>query len=228
MHSYSETLPSRALPPESDTNAVVESLPSRAIVAEPTVARGAGRAVLAVYATARSIVLTLAAIVGVTCALAFAGSQLFGVKPLVVVSGSMEPTLPVGSVVFSRATPASEISAGQIVTVERPRNLGLVTHRLVESTATGTGSYSFVLRGDANTANDAEPYDVTSAGVYVWHVPWLGFVAATLQTQGGMLVGSAFALGLVALFLVDPQRLRKPQVSDDTRGSGHASEVSIG
>lgn len=155
----------------------------------------------------RSAVLTVSALLGVVCLLAFLGSLAFGVRPLVVISGSMEPTVPVGSVVFTRSVPAAEIEVGDIVTVERPRDLGLITHRVVSTTPAEGGSTDLVLRGDANTVDDPEPYSVTSAGRYVWGVPGLGHLALFLQTRGGLVVAGAAALVLLAVFVLDPARM---------------------
>lgn len=52
----------------------------------------------------------------VACIATFAVSLFFGVRPLVVISGSMEPTFPVGSVVFSAQVPAGELKEGSIAT----------------------------------------------------------------------------------------------------------------
>ena len=162
--------------------------------------------VLRIYGFLRSGILTLGAVVGVACIAVFAASLLFGVRPLVVISGSMEPTIPVGSVVFSAQVPASELKEGSIATVERPRNLGLVTHRVVKSVEPSSGVYELTLKGDANAQEDPEPYTVQTAGKYVWHVIGLGYIASFLQSQGGMIFALAAGLLVLALFFLDPAR----------------------
>lgn len=163
---------------------------------------------LTAYTVLRSFVLTVAAAIGVICILVFGASLAFGVKPLVVLSGSMEPTLPVGSVVFARTVEAAAVAPGDIVTTDRGRNLGLVTHRVVSLTSVGEGYYDMVMRGDANTSDDPRPYRVREVGQYVAHVPAVGMVAMALRTtQGIALVVSAFLL-LAMFFILDPARLR--------------------
>lgn len=165
----------------------------------------------------RSAVLTLAATLGVICFVVFGVSLAFGVQPLVVISGSMEPTIPTGSVVFTRVVPGSELVVGDIVTVERPRVGGLVTHRVVASTPAG-GVYELTLKGDANSNPDAVVYAVSEAGRYVWHVPHLGNVALLLQSTGGALLAAAAGTLLIAVYLLDPRagktRQRARRVSD--------------
>ncbi|MDQ1129962.1 signal peptidase I [Microbacterium sp. SORGH_AS_0888] len=164
---------------------------------------------LRVFGAVRSGILTLAAALGVVCIVVFAIALVTGIRPVVVISGSMEPTLPVGSVVFTRPAPAGDIRAGDIVTVERPRGLGLVTHRVVSTTAQGDGVYSYVLRGDANRVDDPEPYTVSTAGRYVFHVIWLGYVTLLLQSTQGLVMAGGLALVLIALFLLDPVRIAR-------------------
>lgn len=176
-------------------------------------------AAIRIYSAARSIVLTLGAVLGVVSILVFAVSLVFGVRPLVVVSGSMEPTIPVGSVVFSAQTPAGDIQEGSIVTVERPRGLGLVTHRLIKSVEPSPGIYEYTLKGDANQQEDPEPYKVRTAGKYVWHVVGLGHLASFMQSSTGLVAAGAIGLAVLALFILDPARLRR----DTTDKSGTPS-----
>jgi signal peptidase len=139
---------------------------------------------------------------------AFGIALVLGLKPLAVISGSMEPTIPVGSVVFSRMVPASELHPGDIVTVARPSNNGsqsqMVTHRLVTSTQTEPGFYELVLKGDFNADVDPQPYRVSAAGLCVWHLPWLGDVAIFLQSKSGLMTAAALAAGLIAVFAFNP------------------------
>lgn len=169
---------------------------------------------LRMYGVLRSVVLTLGAVLGIVCILAFAVSFLFGVRPLVVISGSMEPSIPVGSVVFTAQVPASEVKEGSIVTVDRPRNLGLVTHRLVTSVEQSPGTYEFTLKGDANSKEDPEPYKVITVGKYVWHIVGLGYLAAFLQSQSGLIIAAAIGLALLAVFMLDPVRFSARQEDD--------------
>ena len=165
---------------------------------------------LHVYAIARSALLSFAALVGLACAVVFVACLALDVRPLIVASGSMEPVLPVGSMAFVKAVPASIPQPGDIVAVERPRNLGLITHRLASTRKVESGVYAYVLRGDANSSNDPEPYLVKTAGQYKFHLIWLGYLSHFVQIQTGQIIGIAIALALVAIFLLDPAYLRRP------------------
>ncbi|TCK45400.1 signal peptidase [Leucobacter luti] len=165
------------------------------------------RVVSQVIRPLRSALLTAGAVVGAVCALAVAASLVFGVSALNVISGSMAPGIPTGSMVFAKNVPALEIRRGDIVTVERRSSGndidGLVTHRVVEvllpeersgdaadeNTPHDTLSESgrrLVLKGDANALPDSDPYVVEAASRYLFHVPFLGNVSLFLQTPFGL------------------------------------------
>jgi signal peptidase len=148
-------------------------------------------------------VLSLAAALGVVCVLAFGVTWMLGIRPLVVISGSMEPTVPTGSVVFSKMAAVQDVVPGQIVTVARTEAHGLVTHRLVSKTQDDNGIWVLTLKGDANDDVDPQPYQAAEVGLYLWHIPWLGNVALTMQSPEGLLVAVLGALGLLAVYLRD-------------------------
>lgn len=167
------------------------------------------RLIMTVLRIIRSAVLWCSAVVGVISILAFAVVMLFGLKPAVVISGSMEPTLPVGSLILTKATAASQVDVGAIVTV--PRDDGtLVTHRVVDIDRPDDGPFALTLRGDANESNDAAPYLVTEAGTHVLTIPVLGHIAMAVRTPIGLL---AIIGGLICVFLLSywTPRLPVPQ-----------------
>lgn len=88
---------------------------------------------------------------------------------MVVLSGSMAPTLLAGDAVLTRAGVTS-LQEGDIVTFRRQGEL--VTHRVVEVQAG-----QLVTRGDANNAPDPWPVAISDVeGVYVLRLPFLGYL----------------------------------------------------
>ncbi|WP_051552154.1 signal peptidase I [Nocardioides sp. URHA0020] len=82
---------------------------------------------------------------------------LLGMQRYVIVSGSMEPTISVGSVVYDEVVPVGELEVGDIITFVPPAEYGIddpVTHRIVEIGTTDDGERTFRTRGDANAAED--------------------------------------------------------------------------
>jgi len=148
-------------------------------------------------------VLTVAALLG----LVMTGITVFaaktGLRPLVVRSGSMEPTIGTGAMVLVRDVPASAIRVGDVVAVDRPDRTR-VTHRVVSVTHTGATA-SLVLKGDANTDPDPEAVMVTHAGRLVATAPLLGRVGAFLSSaRGGFLLGWLVAAAMLAVLRRKP------------------------
>src|SRR5579875_3710299 len=114
----------------------------------------------------------------------------------VVMSGSMEPALRPGDVVASRPIPVQQVRPGQVLLVNDPDHAGrLRLHRLAKIRPDGT----FVLRGDANAADDSTPVRRNAVqGVGSRRVPLIGSPAYWAQTgQRGHLLAGAAALVLL-------------------------------
>jgi len=146
------------------------------------------------------VVLTVAAAFVV---LLLIGPLVFPYKVLTVLSGSMEPTIHVGSVVVLQRVDADQIQAGQIITFGRPdRPSELVTHRVV-AVDSGSQGRLFVTRGDANGSNDPWRVSGTGDGLrYLFNIPLLGYLLAGLRSPLGHLlfvIVPAAALGLLLL-----------------------------
>ena len=87
---------------------------------------------------------------GIALAALLALPTLFGYWTLTVRSGSMEPTLEVGSVVINKVSSPLDVAPGDIVTFADPgRRDQLVTHRLRRMRVEGRTAY-MVTRGDSN------------------------------------------------------------------------------
>lgn len=135
--------------------------------------------------TIRSTIITVAAILGAITIVIVVVCVATGVRPAIVISGSMSPTIPTGSMTFAREIPASDVRVGDIVTVDRVIGSGLVTHRVVEIDD-ADGGITLTLQGDANSDVDPAPYPVTSVGEVVFHVAGLGAAAAVVRTPLGI------------------------------------------
>ena len=132
--------------------------------------------------------LTVAALVGVAVLTLTIGAHVSGYQPLVVKSGSMEPTVQMGSMVLVRTIPAEQVEVGDVVAVDRPDGVRVI-HR-VQALRRDEDSATLTLKGDANADMDPHPVVVDEAGLLVWSVPSVGRAAAFLASPAG-----GFALG---------------------------------
>ena len=136
--------------------------------------------------------LTFGAVEGVLCVLVAVAAYAFQVHLVVFRTGSMAPAIDTGALAISRTVPATDLVVGDVVTV-RSSTGQRITHRIQEVTLVDGGA-RLVLRGDANSVDDAVPYDVTEADRVIASVPRAGYVVAVLSGPigifgGGLLVG---------------------------------------
>ena len=95
---------------------------------------------------------------------------------LTVVSGSMQPALPLGSLVVVVPRDADAVRIGDVITFSPPGDdMRTVTHRVVDVQGTG-GDVSVRTRGDANQVPDPWTlhFPTGRAWVVVADAPWVG------------------------------------------------------
>lgn len=121
-------------------------------------------------------------------------------QALAVLSGSMEPRMAVGAMVFTRPVDPAEVAVGEVITFVRPGGQGeLVTHRVVGVDATGPVP-AFTTQGDANDVADLDPVPAAAVvGAPQWVVPELGRWAAVLHSPKGLGALVLLACAVIAL-----------------------------
>ena len=147
---------------------------------------------------ARSAATIVGAVVVVVLLAASVGPRLLPYRTFTVLSGSMTPTIPVGSMIFDREVSAADLAPGDVVTFHPPGGGDkLVSHRIVRIEKTKAGPV-LVTRGDANGVTDDWRIPASGRGLrYEFHVPYLGYVVGGLLTP----VGRMIVLTLAALWL---------------------------
>lgn len=127
-----------------------------------------------------------------------------------VVTGSMEPEIPVGALILSEETEMNDIEIGEVVCFrsKSPDVLGkIITHRVIEIIEAEDGTLQLVTKGDANLSLDG--YYVTAQnliGKVVWQSGSGKFsgVLNFLSNKFGFLSCIAFpALLILTLILRD-------------------------
>lgn len=123
--------------------------------------------------------------------------RLFSYGQYTVVTGSMEPKIPVGSIVYTKSVTAADIEVGDVIAFE---SYGVtITHRVVGLTEDG----AFITQGDANDSTDFNPvYAQNVLGKVVAHIPVVGALASLLATLYGKVAAVVvllLACGLIAL-----------------------------
>lgn len=104
--------------------------------------------------------------------MAIAAPILLGYRPMAVLSGSMEPTYPVGSIIYYHQISFDELEAGDPVTFFAGDSL--VTHRIMK---VDTLSRTITTKGDHNKTQDPVPVEEANiAGKATnFAIPFAGF-----------------------------------------------------
>ena len=146
-------------------------------------------------------VLAWVVILGVMTALAVAVlvPRLFGATPYAVLTSSMRPSLPEGTLVVVRPAAPESIGIGSVITYQiNSGEPAVVTHRVVAQAVDGMGSRIFRTRGDANAVPDAGWVKPVQVKGQVWYaVPQLGRVNAALSGRDHQLTVYVVAAGLL-------------------------------
>lgn len=138
--------------------------------------------------------------------------KLLGWEGVLVLTGSMEPTLDAGGVAFVDKVPAERIRVGDIMTFTRANSDQQLTHRVAAVTQTAKGP-EFRTKGDANRAPDG--WTVTPKqviGKVRYGLPNLGVLSRLLVSDRQLL---ALFMAVPAAFLVadEVRRWRQQQAA---------------
>lgn len=126
--------------------------------------------------------------------------RVVGGAALTVLSGSMSPTIPVGSVVLIK--PVDDLlglEPGAVITYQTsPTERSLTTHRIVRFQPE-TEPPTYITKGDANRGEDIDPVPVGAIrGEVIAHVPYLGRLSAYLGgPRGPFLLMVIVAVGVI-------------------------------
>lgn len=147
----------------------------------------------------------------VVIAVLLVGLRLFGVQVYSVISGSMEPEYPVGSLIYVKSADPSEVKVGDVITFILP-NSTPATHRVI---AIDEEKQYFYTRGDANFSIDPETGEKKYVedppvhfknliGKPVFTIPYLGYFAYYIQHPPGSYIAIAVGAVIIAIaFLPD-------------------------
>lgn len=166
-------------------------------------------------------VTTVLVILVAILALLLVGVRLVGLRPMCVLSGSMEPTYHTGSLIYVKPCAPEDVQVGDPITFVLNEDLDVVTHRVVSIDAENQHFYT---KGDANDAPDGAPvYFKNLIGRPVFTIPYLGYVSHWVSNPPGMYLAIALALVLIILTFL-PDVLRKASEADARDAARRAAD----
>lgn len=147
---------------------------------------------------------TIIVIAVVVLAVLLVGARLGGLKVFTVLSGSMEPTYHVGSVIYVKSVDYTQLQEGDAITFMMDENT-VATHRIVGIVPDEEDPtvLRYRTKGDANDAEDGSLVHYKNViGTPVFTIPYLGYIASYIQNPPGIYIAiSAGAILLLLMFL---------------------------
>lgn len=145
---------------------------------------------------------TIIVVMVVILAIMLVGVRLFGLQVYSVLSGSMEPEYPVGSLIYVKKVDYKELKVGDPITYLLDEDT-VVTHRIIEVLIDeeDPNTIRYFTQGDANDVPDgASVHYKNIIGKPVFSIPYLGYVSNYIQNPPGMYI--AIAAGAILILLV--------------------------
>lgn len=136
-----------------------------------------------------ALILVALAIVGLGAAVV---PRVMGMQSYAIISGSMEPAYPTGTLVYAEPADGASLQPGDVAAFWRDEDV--IVHRVEENNAE---EGELITKGDANTDLDIRPVPYQHVlGRIVASVPFVGyFLMALGSTPGKLLLGWILLMG---------------------------------
>ena len=153
--------------------------------------------------------------------------SVFGVTPLVVMSGSMsgdaEDHIEVGDLILSSKAEPAKLQVGDVISFMESETT-VVTHRIIEVGKTEDGKIQWITKGDANNTEDKKPVTEDQlVGVYKMRIPKAGDFAMFMQTSLGMII--FVGIPLFAFIIYDIIRRNMQAKKENTTRAEMEAEI---
>ncbi len=122
---------------------------------------------------------------------------VFGFHMYNVLSGSMEPAIPVGSLLYVQGGRPEDVAEDDVIAFySSPKDGGIITHRVVKNNVV---SGTFHTKGDANDEEDPTPVSYENyIGRVALSVPYVGKLLTIMTSLYGKIAAACIVvLGLV-------------------------------
>lgn len=129
-----------------------------------------------------------------------------------VLTGSMEPELPVGSLLIIKPADYEHIEVGDDITFVRDANLTLVTHRVIEK---DDETRHITTQGIANNTPDKPTSYENVVGKVVFHIPYVGYFVIWTSTLKGKVICAIIIAALVAFSILISEPDSKKEKAED-------------
>ena len=124
-------------------------------------------------------------------AIGLVGLRLAGFRTFTVLSGSMEPKYPVGSLLYVQPVDYRNLKVGDVISFVANDDKVVVTHRITEIVPdeNDVSVLRFRTKGDANESPDANLVHYKNViGTPMIVLPYIGYVAHNIQQPPGIYI----------------------------------------
>ena len=169
---------------------------------------------------------TVLVVLIVILAILLVGVRVVGLKPFVVLSGSMEPDYPTGSLIYVKEVDPFELEPGDVITFMLNETT-VATHRMVGVVPDDEDPsvIRFRTKGDANDFEDGTLVHYKNViGSPVFVIPLLGYVSNYISQPPGLYI-AGIGLLLVILLMFVPDILRAADKADKKAAEKKAAEA---
>ena len=172
---------------------------------------------------------TIILVIVVILALLLAGARLVGLQVYTVLSGSMEPTYHVGSIIYVKEVDPATLKVGDPISFLISEKT-VATHRIIEvlPDESDPNVIRFRTKGDNNDIEDTNPVHSNNVlGKVVGTIPLLGYVSNFVQNPPGTYIAlAAMAILILAVFVPDIiGNARKLQAEEEEKQKQEESSV---
>jgi signal peptidase I len=130
--------------------------------------------------------------------------RVSGATPYTILTGSMVPQMPPGTIVVDRPEPFSSIRVGDVLTYQIASGQPtVVTHRVVGINVEADGSRTLTMKGDANPTPDVRHIISKQVRGIVWYsIPDVGYIGAVGSADARSVAARIIGAGLIVYAIV--------------------------
>jgi signal peptidase I len=125
--------------------------------------------------------------------------RVTGSTPYTILTSSMVPVMPPGTIVVDRPEPFSAIRVGDVLTYQIASGQpAVVTHRVIGINVEEDGSQTLTMKGDANPSPDVRHIISKQVRGVVWYsIPLIGYIGAVGSADGRSVIARVIGGGLI-------------------------------
>ncbi len=124
--------------------------------------------------------------------------SVLGIKPFIVLSGSMEPEIHKGDIILTKIVDPETLRVDDVIAFRDAENT-VTTHRIIDIVEESGVEY-FITKGDNNSTQDrnlVEKSDVE--GIYIMRIPGIGSMMQNLSQPTTIMV---LVVGITVIFVI--------------------------